>query len=376
MFSPDYLDLFKSTIIRYLDPDNFFAYSAFTNKTEQMNLRINEKKAKVLIFDTRTAYINATKLVQSFRDEPTKEICNLTKSKKFKDLIDIIEEEINNGPNPSKKFMRYPNWHTEKKYFTSTYTIKTSTSTIGYSGLYIHPDLLIYVLTWSNHKLSSKLSLLVSSALLDEGVNETTNFDTFTEDITNDLATSITERKTITDKLEAGDKTILEQPNKIEFDIIQYQKRLNYLSDIRAENENLKNDKSTGKSNQCILVIDNYDDADCKFGSSLHRLTLLLINEEDSDKYMTKFMRNEKYTLEEMEDLISSGKITLKYDVVMKIGSLRDVPQDYIQLFVSLYEDQVEIWTERVRTKLFIMTSEIDKFKDCFTEFIGDWMLI
>ena len=178
MFSQTYLDMLKSTIIKYMDDDKIFAYSPFSNREEQMDLSIAEKKGKVIIFDTRTSYINATQLVDAFKDKPFKEFCKLTKTKNFKDLIDYIEDEINKDPHPNKKFQKYPNWDNKGKYFKALYLVRPSSKNIGYAGTYVHPDLIIHVLVWCNNKLSSKISNLITSILLHEGADETISFDT------------------------------------------------------------------------------------------------------------------------------------------------------------------------------------------------------
>ena len=98
MFSKQYHDMFNSTVIKYMDDDKIYGYCPFTNRNEQMDISIAEKKAKVIIFDTRTSYINATQLVSSFRVSPSKEFSQLTKTKNFKEVVDYVENEINQQP--------------------------------------------------------------------------------------------------------------------------------------------------------------------------------------------------------------------------------------------------------------------------------------
>lgn len=365
-----------------MDDDKIFAYSPFSNREEQMDLSITEKKGKVIIFDTRTSYINATQLVDAFKDKPFKEFCKLTKTKNFKELIDYVEGEINQDPHPNKKYQKYPNWDNKGKYFKALYLVRPSSKNIGYAGTYIHPDLIIHVLVWCNNKLSSKISKLITSILLHEGVNETISFNATMEDEMKKLNASIKEREKIIDILKTENKELIEQIDSNNFDIIQYHKTLNYLSDVREEHATLKkslnknSSTSLSAANQAIVIIENYDNGKCKYGSKLHKLTLLLIDENDLEKYVNKYSRHDKLNEEELEEQLINGEIEIKTDVLLKIISLRGVPQDFIQNFVSIYEDQLDIWLERVKTKQFLMTTEIENFKDCFVEYIGDWMII
>lgn len=380
MFSQTYLDMLKSTVIKYMDEDKIFAYSPFSNREEQMDLSIAEKKGKVIIFDTRTSYINATQLVDAFKDKPFKEFCKLTKTKNFKELIDYIEDEINKDPHPNKKFQKYPNWDNKGKYFKALYLVRPSSKNIGYAGTYVHPDLIIHVLVWCNNKLSSKISKLITSILLHEGADETVSLDTvFVEEISR-LNTSVKEKEKIIETLKTENKELIDQIDSNSFDIIQYHKTLNYLSDVREENAMLKRalDKKSTMSivNQAIIIIGNYDNNKCKYGSKLHKLTLLLIDENDLEKYVNRYSRHDKLNEEQLEEQLANGEIEIKTDIILKIISLRGVPQDFIQNFVSIYEDQIDVWLERVKTKQFLMTTEIENFKDCFVEYIGDWMVI
>ena len=380
MFSQEYLNMFKSTIIKYMDEDKIFAYSPFTNRNEQMNLSISEKKAKVIVFDTRTSYINATQLVSEFKVSPSKEFSQLTKTKNFKEVVEYIEDEINKDPHPNKKYLKYPNYDNKGKYFKAMYQIRPSVKNIGYAGTYIHPDLVIHVLVWCNNKLSSHISKLITSILLHEGADESISLNTEILSQLDKLEQSLEKKKHVIEILESENKELMEQIDSNTFDIIQYQKTINYLSDVKEENAILKRalnkSSSIGAQNQAVIVIDNYDNDKCKYGSKLHKLSLLLIDENDLEKYINKYSRQDKLTEEELERLLDEGKIEIKTDVLFKIISLRGVSPDFIQNFVSIYEDQIEIWLERVKTKQYLMTTEIDKFKECFIEYIGDYMMI
>ena len=467
MFSPAYMNMFTSSIIDYIDEDNTFGYCAFSNREEQLDLSIMEKKSKVIIFDTRTGYVNATLLVETFRDKQDKEFNKLTKMKDFRDLIDYIEDEINSNPHPSNKFKKCPNWDINKKYFKATYVVRQKSSTICCSGVYVHPDLISFILSWCNNKLMAKISRLTTTLLLNEGCNEMVLFKNIIEEEEGKLLDSISDREKITDIIKTGCTEEIKKIDHPSFDVIQYHKLLNYVSDAvdeyvmkksseggsgkcgsngesngecdieddvvpvgavvdlrsRVNDGKLINGKSNvelkhelkpdgkGKldpddpvnansepisepiskpiikvtkkrsstlsvTNQAIVIIDNYDDGKCKYGSKLHKLSLLLIPETDLDKYVDKFSRQDKLNEEQLEEQLIKGTIELKSDIILKIISLRDVPQDFAKIYVSSYEDQIDIWLEREKKKQYLMTTNIEEFKQTFVDFIGDWMVI
>ena len=269
MFAQDYLNMFNSTIIKYMDEDKIFAYSPFTNRDEQMNISVCDRKGKVIVFDTRTSYINATQLINSFKTSPTKEFSQLSKTKTFKEIVEYVENEINKDPHPDKKFLKYPNYDNKGKYFKAMYSIRPSVKNVGYAGTYVHPDLIIHVLVWCNHKLSSQISKLITSILLHEGANEMVSLNAEIENKMKALSTSLEKKKEYIKALESKNEELIEQIDSNEFDIIQYQKTIDYLSDLREENNMLRKALNTSSlmaaQNQAVLVVANYDDEKYKY---------------------------------------------------------------------------------------------------------------
>ena len=166
MFSREYLEMFKSTVIKYMDDEKIFGYCPFTNRNEQLRCGILSSRAKVIIFDTRTSYINATQLVQDFRLNPSKEFSKLKCTKNFKEILDHIEQTINLTPSTNRKYVTLPNYDTKDKQFKAMYLLRPSCRNVGYAGTYVHPDLIIHILIWCNYKLASELSRFITSILL------------------------------------------------------------------------------------------------------------------------------------------------------------------------------------------------------------------
>ena len=313
------LNTLKQAVVKYIDEDKLFAYCSFSNREEQVELEILDNKGKVIVFDTRTGYINASLLVEEFRDTPAKEFSVLSKSKYFKEQIESLETDINRDQHPNKKYLKYPNYDNKTKYFRALYKINPSSRTVGFSGTYAHPNLLISILSWSNYKLCIKLSTYFMSALLHEGLNENMSINTLIEDENTNMNESLQYRQQIVNIIENGTKEEINNIEDITFDIVQYAKVSNYLAQVHQEYmQKNKNGKIlTDSANQAVIIIDNYDEGKYKFGSSLHKLTFLLINEEDVEKYVNKFSRVEtNLTEEELEEQLFTGAVKIKYDVV------------------------------------------------------------
>ena len=378
MFSREYLEMFKSTVIKYMDDEKIFGYCPFTNRNEQLRCGILSSRAKVIIFDTRTSYINATQLVQDFRLNPSKEFSKLKCTKNFKEILDHIEQTINLTPSTNRKYVTLPNYDTKDKQFKAMYLLRPSCRNVGYAGTYVHPDLIIHILIWCNYKLASELSRFITSILLHEGANENITLETELEHQITKLSESLQQKNSIIDALKAENKQLLRELSTPDFDIIQYQKTLNYLADLKEENLQLKKSLSTlsPSINEAILIVDNYDDDKCKYGSRLHKLTIMLIMENELERYVKLLSKEKTLTEEEIEQQLIDGRLKFKTDILLKIVPLRNVDPEFLELFVSKYEDAIDMWIEKDKNKSFLMTTDVKAVKDCLVEFTGEWQVI
>lgn len=378
MFSREYLEMFKSTVIKYMDDEKIFGYCPFTNRNEQLRCGILSSRAKVIIFDTRTSYINATQLVQDFRLNPNKEFSKLKNTKNFKEILDHIEQTINLTPSTNRKYITLPNYDTKDKQFKAMYLLRPSCRNVGYAGTYVHPDLIIHILIWCNYKLASELSRFITSILLHEGANENITLETELEHQIAKLTESLQQKNSIIDALKAENKQLLRELSTPDFDIIQYQKTLNYLADLKEENAMLKKSLSSSVSsiNEAILIVDNYDDDKCKYGSRLHKLSLMLIMESEIERYVKLLSKEKTLTEEEIEQQLIDGRLKFKTDILLKIVPLRNVDPEFIELFVSKYDDSIDIWIEKDKNKTYVMTTDVRAVKDCLVEFTGQWLIV
>lgn len=378
MFSREYLEMFKSTVIKYMDDEKIFGYCPFTNRNEQLRCGILSSRAKVIIFDTRTSYINATQLVQDFRLNPNKEFSKLKCTKNFKEILDHIEQTINSTPSINRKYITLPNYDTKDKQFKAMYFLRPSCRNVGYAGTFVHPDLIIHILIWCNYKLASELSRFITSMLLHEGANENVTLETEYEHQITKLNESLQQKNSIIEALKMENKALLRELSTPDFDIIQYQKTLNYLADLKEENLQLKKSLSSSSPsiNEAILIVDNYDDDKCKYGSRLHKLSLMLIMESELERYVRLLSKEKTLTEEEIEQQLIDGRLKFKTDILLKIVPLRNVDPEFLELFVSKYEDTIDMWIEKDKNKSFLMTTDVKAVKDCLVEFTGEWQVI
>ena len=390
MLSESNLKSLNETMINFIDNEHAFAYSGFSNLQEQRELSILSNVSKVIIYDTRTGYFNASMLYDSFKDEPNKKFNTLLHSCIFRKSAEDVEKEINKYPNLNRDYKSCPNWDTEYKYFKATYTVNTANKYVCCRGVYAHPDLLIVILSSCNLKLMKKLSRLVMTTLLHESINETITLNTINENMNNCLHDSLEEYNNIVDVIKTNDETLIEQINTHRFNLISYLDKLKYVKNMtknildkpkrnkmkRKTNEKNLNSEHDVLNNQAILVIANYDDDKCKYGSKQYKLTLLLINECNIEYYVDIYNNEIIHTLteDEIDELLYNGKLTVKTDVLLKIVSLQNVPDTFVQDYLIEYEDNVEIWIEKNETSTYLITTDIDKFKETFIEYIGTYM--
>lgn len=371
----EYTDMFKSAIIHYFDQSKFFAYAPFTNRSEQIDLNIMDKKAKVIVFDTRTSYVNATLLVEEFKDKDYKRLTDFTKSKHYKECLALVENELNSNTHVDNKYYKLPCYDPKGKYFTASYQIRQSIKTDGFAGTYVHPDMIIHILTWCNFKLASKISKFITTIFLREGANENITLTTKIDDEMEELYKDIEEKNQIIEKIKAENRYLSDYVNSVKFDIVQYHKSMSYINDIKEENRILKKTVANISTNkfQIILVVRHYDKEGLySYGSKGSKLSLLLINDFDLERYLQKYNKIEPQT----EDDIINDIVKYSIEIVYKIPSLKDVPSDFDTKFISIYEDQIEIWTEKTKNKQYIYTTDMDAFIMSLSEFCSDWQSI
>ena len=376
----EYAAMFESTTIQYFDDQKFFAYAPFTNRVEQIDLNIMEKKAKVIIFDTRTSYVNATQLVEAFKDSAYKRFTDFAKAKHFKECLALVENDLNSNPNIDSKYYKLPCYDSKGKFFSAYYLVRQSIKTDGYAGTYVHPDLIIHILTWCNFALASKISKFITTLFLREGANETITISSKIDEETEALYKDVEEKEKIIDKLESENRYLNDYVESVKFDVVQYYKSISYIADLREENKVLRRALTTASTNtsQMVLLIRHYDkEGTYAYGSKGCKLSLLLINSNDLERYLQKYNKAEPQTQEDLE------KNVLRYstEVVYRVPSLKDVTPDFDQRFISIYEDQIEIWTdepEKGKSKgiKYIYTTDLDGFTKALAEFCSDWQTV
>lgn len=371
----EYTAMFQATKIQYFDTTKCFAYAPFTNRAEQIDLGVMERKAKVIIFDTRTSYINATQLVNEFKDSDYRRFVDFSKTKHFQDSLKLIEEELNSHPPTDQKYYKLPCYSASDKIFVGSYSIRQSSRTDGFAGTYVHPDMIIHVLLWCNFKLAAKVSKFITTLFLREGANESVTISNEIKDEMTDLYADLDEKNKIIEKINAENRYLSDYVDSVKFDIVQYHKSLSYIADLREENKLLRKALAAvpNSNYQMILVVRHYDpDGKFSYGAKGYKLSLVLINANDLERYLLKYNKTEPQTEEDVE------KNIIKYssEVIYRIPSLKDVSPDFDAVFISIYEDQIDMWVEKTKTKEYICTTDIDAFTAALSEFCADWQSV
>lgn len=370
-----YTSMFNTTRIQYFDKAKHFAYAPFTNRSEQIEMNVMERKAKVIIFDTTTSYVNATQLVDAFKDSEYKRLSDFTKNKHYKDCVAMIQDELNQNRSIDSKYYKLPCYDPKEKCFTAFYLVRQSSKTDGYAGTYVHPDMIIHILAWCNFKLASKISKFITALFLREGANESVTLTKTADDEVDALSEDLEEKQAVIDKINAENRYLNDYVDSLKFDVIQYQKQLSYINDLREENKALHKSLASVQSNsfQMVLVVRHYDkEGRFAYGSKSYRLSLLLISDADLERYLQKYNKQEEQTEEDVEHNI----IRYSTEIIYRIPSLRDVAPDFDDKFVSLYEDQIDIWTEKIKNKEYICTTDIKQFQEALSEFCSDWQVV
>ena len=102
----------------------------------------------------------------------------------------------------------------------------------------------------------------------------------------------------------------------------------------------------------------------------------MLIMENELERYVKLLSKEKTLTEEEIEQQLIDGRLKFKTDILLKIVPLRNVDPEFLELFVSKYEDAIDMWIEKDKNKSFLMTTDVKAVKDCLVEFTGEWQVI
>jgi hypothetical protein len=151
------------------DPSNvdpFISYVGLFSPIIQQEYHIYTPSPNVLVYDNRTGYFNATHLVQTLTvltpdttastaitdDITAKDFSKLLHFKGFADVLELLERDLNSDQTIINKSL--PNYDSKRGFVVACYNLKHD----QFSGTYVHPSLLSFVMLYSNHNLMLDMS--------------------------------------------------------------------------------------------------------------------------------------------------------------------------------------------------------------------------
>lgn len=369
-------------ILHYIDPDKRFGYAQFMNQHDQNQFNITSALQTIIIIDTSTNYFNATRLVESITDA----VINLTTSKILPPIIETLESTINSSLTtiniPPEQQMK-PNYDRANNCIRAKYTIAKTKNTQYYHGLYLHPQLLIWVLTIASPQLAFKLSQLTYSILIREGINKQLTLDGLIKDNEYELQDDIHEYVEVIEAIESNPDEITDILCCCDkFDIVQYNKTKAYQqSYTKTQPLYMQKQKLVKISKKQAIVIIAHYDKDYPRGHELHKLTVELIDESALPQYLDYHMVKRKVrgkvknmTEEEYEQNLCYNTDSTTTEVITKFTSLQHVPFNFLDLFMKTYSERVDAELVNIKNNEYIITPDIDAFKNNLANYLLQYM--
>ena len=144
--------------------DQYISYTNFSTKHHDSRLKLLTEDECVIIFDNRSGYINATKLIERFKDDKDKSFSKLSHNSLFVKLCDTLDNYLNTNELREYADKTLPQYSDKQMFFKSMYEL----SHVLFGGWYVHPCLVSTVLSYANVELMTEFSLLSLGWMLEE----------------------------------------------------------------------------------------------------------------------------------------------------------------------------------------------------------------
>lgn len=371
-------------------PNNpHFAVAAFANRLERLNVSLPPSTPTMIIYDTRTLYVNASKLITTFRDAPNKEYSRLSRQKTFTEYIDYTDELINDIPPPDAS--TFPNWNGRLHRLTSTYHIHTSPTTITYSGTYVHPDLIIHVLIYSNRRLAAHISRMVTSILIREGYDDNITIESIADEQISRLTDMITTRdETIASLIAENDELQMKVAASVDTD--EYTRMRLRAANAERDRARLVYALSEAKERiasittgvdiaprQALLVVAHYDHRFTMM-SEQQKVSFEIVNENDVGDFSAKWNCDgggtEGMNDSEIMKRGVEGTLRVKSKVLKTVLSLKGLPQKFEERFAEAFDSTIEMEVVKEGAKRYLLTYDLKELLDAVDEYVGPFMMM
>ena len=160
------LETNNSTDSNNVDP--YICYIGLFSANSEQEYHLLNGEVKVLLYDSRTGYFNGTHLVQMLSDIvgdgtdmgsnskiPQKEFSKLLHFSGFVNTIEILEQQLNAEMSYVNKSL--PNYDPKRAAVVACYNLKHEL----FSGTYVHPSLLSFVIMYANPYIMLDMSQLM-----------------------------------------------------------------------------------------------------------------------------------------------------------------------------------------------------------------------
>lgn len=309
-----YKELFDLATMKYIDDNKRFALVNYYDK--------------FIILDTTTYFINATKFIQIFSSGKKTNLNDWMKTASAKNVIEEYEQP---------------------------YKIKQGKKSNNYSGTYIHPDIIIYLIIYCNIKLAANISKFITCLMLKANNNK--SFLNEIEYYENETKEILEQRKEILDeynKPDISDEKIRDLENKcneLEYDLNIYKNIFNSYDDSL-------NIPSTDFSSLNTLLIIKYNNE--KLPESKYCIEIKLINDSLLKYYQQRYNKiTTKISHYGIEDVIES-EIYLKFPQ-LEIFNINEL-LDLISFILKPYHNKYIIKEDDFQTMINIINDYLSQY--------------
>ena len=400
--------------------DAFLSYISIGNNKNDERRGLNRLRSNVLIYDNRSGYINGTKLLEYWRDDESKTVNNLFKTKFVETFIEKLETMLNCNELREYFNKTLPCYNEKQSYFKAIYEVEH----VLMGGLFIHPCLLPLCLTYANTWFAIELSLISINTLTYEVEHECFDvisllekcFDskaennlssvqaarnvkdsTFKQDLLNEYLTNRNSTKDKTVRKKKVSKKTVEQkqnekqstsapssPEPTAFELLTNKDLINKNNKQKHELKSLKHRRKIPtnvniEDKAVIVLLNPYIPP--KSLQEIKIITCLmseLKNITSKIKHYSEVCSYLDSLTDEEFDKLQLPKYAQQFCVYRTFIGVQSPPLEIIKSFNKAYEDEINIDIKKCPEtgELILLIDNIKTFNDSFTEYINEYMRI
>lgn len=353
--------IIKHYNLKPLSKDGRFVYVPTMNDELAIKYHIQSGASKVLIVDTLSGYFNATLFLQSHSEIPDIKLSVITSN--YKRLSQVVYDTINqelidlrrkrnlcfNG-NPAdgcinkyefdkitkqkQQLIKTPAYNHQTDTINTYYTIASEYPECC-RGMYMHPAMFNEILLQTNPLIY---------------------FDIVGMNLENFVTSPQVNNRNELSKLH----------NYAEHPVTHI--KLKYAQRRGKNKADAIKDKVL-----TVLVRANYDD-DYPYKGNEYKLSLLLVSQFDKLTYMNMYdLKPKNMTDDELFEHLENGDIPMfGSEIIFEVVSLCNVPTNFAKIFYEEYQQHVDM---EYTDDDYILTTELEQFKVCLSDYLLEYMM-